>query len=216
MSPRRELAERLSLIVITDPAAPAGPLAAARAALTAGAPAIQLRWKGGAARDILELARALRRETLEADALLFVNDRVDIALAAGADGVHLGDDDLPTSAVRRIVPPSFIIGRSVDTPDEAVAARKEGADYVGAGPVFATSTKSDTGSVLGLAGLAAFRAAAGVPIVAIGGITPAGVGGVRRAGADGIAVIGAVMFARDPAAATAALLDEIRSAGSAK
>src|SRR5690606_15107195 len=145
MSAERRLAERLALIVITDPSARIGVRSAVTAALAAGAPAIQLRWKDGSSREMLELARELRRDTAAAGALLFINDRVDVALASGADGVHLGDDDIPVEVARRIAPRPFLIGRSVDTPEEANAARLAGADYVGAGPIFSTLSKEDTG-----------------------------------------------------------------------
>ncbi|MEX0912788.1 MAG: thiamine phosphate synthase [Gemmatimonadota bacterium] len=206
----RALAERLSLMVITDPGASGGPVAAAKAALEAGAPAVQLRWKDGAARELLELAGELRRATHDAGALFLVNDRVDIALAVGADGCHLGDDDIPLEAARRIAPPGFIIGRSVDTPDEARIAEAKGATYVGMGPVFPTGSKSNVGAVVGEAGITAARAQVRIPIVAIGGIGAAEATGVARAGADGIAVISAVMHAPDPGAATRRLLEAVR------
>src|SRR5690606_35532654 len=107
----------------------------------------------------------------------------DVALAVGADGVHLGDDDLPVSSVRAVVPQDFIIGKSVDTPEEAILAASEGADYVGAGPVYSTSSKGDTGPVLGLEGLGAFRGGS-LPVVAICGITAERAGSVVRAGAS--------------------------------
>lgn len=203
-----ELARRLSLIVITDPSATIGTLQASIAALDAGAPAIQVRWKDGDAREIAALARTLRVNTRRTGALLFINDRVDIALAVDADGVHLGDDDLPVGAVRGITPEGFLIGKSVDTPDEASAALKEGADYVGAGPVFATMSKGDTGPVLGLHRLEAFRDC-GLPVVGIGGITAERARSVVQAGATGVAVIGDVMFSDAPAAATRRILAEI-------
>ena len=117
MSPG-ELAARLSLVVITDAecAAGRGLVQVVRAALRGGAPAVQVRAKTETARETVELSRSLREETRAAGALLFVNDRVDVALAAGADGAHLGDDDLPLAAARSIVPPGFLLGRSVDTP----------------------------------------------------------------------------------------------------
>lgn len=210
MAHDRPLVERLRLIVITDPASPHGPLNAARAALRAGAPALQVRWKGAGAREIMGLATDLREATSEAGALLFVNDRLDVAVAAGADGVHLGQDDLPLRAARQIAPPGFLIGISVDTPGEAVAAEAAGADYVGVGPIYLTATKNDAGPVLGPEGVRPFRERVAIPIVAIGGIGPASAASVIQAGADGVAVIGAVMFADDPGAATNGILREIR------
>lgn len=208
MSDPGELVRRLSLIVITDPAATGGALGSATAAIDAGAPAIQIRWKDGDAKDLVDLAKILRVRTRKAGALLFINDRVDVALAVEADGVHLGDDDLPVEVVRPIVPDGFIIGKSVDTPEEGRTAAGTGADYVGAGPVFATASKGDTGPVLGLEALEGFRAC-GLPVVAIGGITAATARSVIRAGASGLAVIGDVMFSHDPGKATRRLLEEV-------
>lgn len=196
-------------MVVTDPAAPAGVVHAVRAALRAGTPAVQLRWKEGRTRDLLELGRALRDATAAAGALLIVNDRVDIALAVGADGAHLGDDDLPLPAARGIVPAGFLLGRSVDTPAEAEAAERGGADYVGVGPVFPTGTKLDTGPVIGSVGIRAVRASVSLPILAIGGIGVETAAEVTRAGADGVAVIGAVMGRSDPESAAGELLRQV-------
>jgi thiamine-phosphate pyrophosphorylase len=206
------LAERLSLIVITDPSARAGIVAAVRDALRAGAPSIQLRSKKAPTRQLLDLAHELRALTREANALLFINDRVDVALAAAADGAHLGDDDIPLSVARRIVPEGFLLGRSVDTGEEARQAEAEGADYVGLGPVYATGTKGDSGPVVGIAGVAVVRSQVRIPLVAIGGITAETAAEVVQAGADGIAVVSAVMRAADPEQATAELLLRIRQA----
>lgn len=206
--PDQELAARLGLIVITDRAL-AGPRAVAEvvaAALSAGAPAVQLREKTLPPRDILPLARLLRAETRHAGALFLVNDRLDLALAVHADGIHLGPDDLPLPAARRIAPPGFLIGRSANTPAAARSAVAAGADYIGCGPVFPTTTKKDAGSPVGLDGLAAVAAAVPAPVVAIGGITPARAGGVFDAGAAGCAVVSAVMAAPDPARAVHELL----------
>ncbi|HEV2150418.1 MAG TPA: thiamine phosphate synthase, partial [Longimicrobiaceae bacterium] len=153
----RDLARSLALVVITDPRCGEGRalVDVVRAALRGGAPSIQLRAKTETAREMAELARTLREETRAAGALLWVNDRVDVALAAGADGAHVGADDLPVAAVRRIAPPGFLLGRSVETPEEAVRAREDGADYVGVGPVYETSSKDDAGLPVGLARIAA-------------------------------------------------------------
>jgi thiamine-phosphate pyrophosphorylase len=210
MSSPIEFADALSLIVITDPEATIGTVPAVQAAVAAGARAVQLRWKSGTAGDMVHLAKELREITRSAGALLFINDRVDVALAVDADGVHLGDDDLPVSTVRRTVPQGFLIGKSVDTPEEAAQAALEGADYVGAGPVYATSSKGDTGPVLGLDGLARFRDGE-LPVVAIGGITAGRAEDVIRTGASGVAVIGAVMFTTDPGEATRELLEAIEA-----
>jgi thiamine-phosphate diphosphorylase len=170
-------------------------------ALSAGAPAIQIRNKGDSPRQLVELGRALRTATREAGALLFLNDRMDLALAVEADGVHLGPNDLPVRAVRRIAPPGFLIGRSADDPDVARQAVEDGADYIGCGTVYPTSTKRDAGEVIGLDGLLRVVRAVSVPVVAIGGITTDRAAEVAAAGAAGVAVVGAVMAAADPVAA---------------
>ena len=203
-----DLARRLSLIVITDPECGADRciVDVVRAALQAGAPSIQLRGKDQPAREQVDLARALLAETRAASALLWINDRLDVALAAGADGVHLGQDDLPVEAARRIVPPGFAIGISAETPELARAAERGGADYVGTGPVYETGSKADAGAAVGLARVSDVAAAVRIPVLGIGGIAAENAGAVARAGAAGVAVISAVMRAADPAAATRALL----------
>lgn len=210
--PPHRLAERLALIVITDP--DCGPdrsiVDVVRAVLAAGAPAIQLRDKHGDGRSVLELTTALLHETRRTGALLFVNDRVDVALAAGADGAHVGDDDLPVRAVRSIAPEGFVVGRSVDDPASALAAEADGADYVGVGPVYATPSKADAGPVIGLQGVEAVSRAVRVPVVAIGGVDAGNAEDVAAAGAAGVAVIRAVMAAADPGRATAGLVEAVR------
>lgn len=200
------LAERLALMIITDPQAMNGPVMAAEAALQGGATAVQLRWKGASTRDLLDMAVELRALTRRYEALLLVNDRLDVALASSADGAHLGDDDLPLEVARRIAPPPFIIGRSVDNASEARAAEAAGADYVGLGPIFPTGSKTGLGAAIGPEGIAEVRPSIEIPLVAIGGIDALNAPRVLRAGADGIAVIGAVMMSEDPAAMAAELL----------
>ena len=205
---RGELAARLRLIVITDRdlARPREVTDVVAAALRAGATAVQLREKALPPRDILPLARRLRAETEAAGALLFVNDRLDLALAAGADGVHLGPDDLPVAAARRIAPHGFLIGFSADEPDAARAAVAGGADYIGCGAVFPTSTKRDAGRAVGIEGLAMVAEAVDAPVVAIGGITAERAPGAFAGGADGCAVVRAVMAAPVPGRAVRSLL----------
>lgn len=206
------LRDRLALMVVTDPDCGGRPLVqVVRHALAGGAPSIQLRAKEATAREMAELASLLLVETRAAGALLFVNDRVDVALAVGADGAHVGTDDLPLAAARAIAPPGFLLGRSVDTAEEAARAVAEGADYLGVGPVYPTGSKADAGAVVGLAGVAAAREAAGkVPLVAIGGIGEGNAREVAAAGADGVAVISAVMRAADARGATERLLAGVR------
>jgi thiamine-phosphate pyrophosphorylase len=213
MSDGRSLAERLALIVVTD--AECGTdrelVEVVRAALAGGAPAVQLRAKTETSREMVELASRLLVETRAAGALLFVNDRMDVALAVGADGAHLGNDDLPIPAARRIAPPGFLLGRSVETLAEAEQAIHDGADYLGVGPVYATLSKADAGPVIGAEGVRAMCDAAGpAPVVGIGGIDATNAGEVAGAGAAGVAVIRAVMLAADPGAAAAALLRSVR------
>ena len=196
------LARALRLIVITDTglAAPRSVVEVVAAALAGGAKAVQLRNKGESARELMAVGTELRARTRQAGALLFVNDRMDVALALGADGVHLGPADLPVAAVRRHAPPGFLVGRSADDPLVARTAVADGADYIGCGTVYATTTKADAGDVIGLEGLRAVVEAVAVPVVGIGGITAARAPEVVGTGAAGVAVVGAVMAAADPAA----------------
>lgn len=193
----------LRLYLVTDEALAGGrPLAAVvGAAVDGGVTCVQLRAKTDSARRILEQARELLALLRPRGVPLIVNDRLDIALAAGADGVHVGQDDLPGAAVRRLAPPGFRIGVSVSTVAEACAAEADGADYLGVSPVFDTPTKRDTPRAAGLEGLRRIRAATRLPLVAIGGIHAGNAAAVRAAGADGLAVVSAIMSAPDPAAA---------------
>ena len=197
----------LRLIVVTDRAlaAPRPLDNVVRAALDGGAPAIQLRDKSADAATLLEQARALLPLVRRYGALLFINDRVDVALAAGADGVHLGPEDLPIAAARAIAP-QLLIGYSTDDPQLARAAERDGASYIGCGAVFGTRTKDVGGEAIGVGRLGEVVAAVNIPVVGIGGITRANVAAVAEAGAAGAAVVGAIMSADDPGAAARALL----------
>jgi thiamine-phosphate pyrophosphorylase len=200
--------ERLRLVVITDreKAGSRGVEAVVDAALRGGARCIQLREKVLGAGEILPLAQRLRRQTQAHGALFIVNDRVDLALACNADGVHLGPDDLPIPEVRRMTPPDFLIGFSTDDPATAVAALAEGADYLGCGTVWPTASKGDAGHSIGPTGLAAVCRAVPAPVVAIGGITVERLPLLTNTGAAGVAVIHAVMAADDPASVVRAFL----------
>jgi len=171
-----------------------------RDAVAGGVTCVQLREKEASSREFYDLARALLGVTRPAGVPLIVNDRLDIALAAGADGVHVGQSDLPLDAVRRLVPPSFLVGVSAESDDDAVQAAASGATYVAASPVFATPTKTDTAPALGLDGVAALRAALppACPLVAIGGIHLDNASAVLAAGADGLAVVSEIMSAPSP------------------
>ncbi len=208
----------LYVVTIRDEAAGRGHLDVAEAALAGGAHVLQLRDKELPARDLLALALRIREMiTARAPRTLFiVNDRVDVAAAAGADGVHLGQEDLPCRAARAILGPEALIGVSATCLEEAVAAEAEGADYLGVGPVFPTPSKDDAAPAMGLADLARIRAATSLPIVAIGGIGEANAEAVLAHGADGIAVISAVTAAEDMAAAAGRLARLVSAARTAK
>ena len=178
----------------------------ARAALDGGARLIQIRDKNGSDRAFYEAALAIRKLVSEAGALFFVNDRVDIAAAVGADGANVGQTDLPMSAARAILGPKAIIGVSCDCLEQAIRAEAEGADYVGYGLVFPTSTKLDAGPVSGLETLREVCARVALPVVAIGGICASNIAEVASAGAACAAVISAIVCADDMTAATIDLI----------
>jgi thiamine-phosphate pyrophosphorylase len=202
-----DLRPRLRLYVATDRALAGGRdlCEIVAAALRGGATAVQLRDKDATARATLALGSRLRALTRAHGALFIVNDRADLALALDADGVHLGQDDLPVAAARRILGPHAVVGVSTNLPEEACRAAEEGASYVGVGPAYPTNTKANTRALLGPRRIALVRAGTRLPLVAIGGITAAGAPALRAAGADGICVIGAVIGAPDPEMATRTL-----------
>ena len=172
-----------------------------------GASLIQLREKRMPALDFFEQAKAAQQHGVQ----LIINDRVDIALATGAAGVHLGQDDLPPDAARTLLGPRAIIGYSTHNVDQAISAIKLPIDYLAIGPIFSTSTKTDTAPVLGLEGLRAVRQAIGeFPLVAIGGITEANAREVIDAGADSVAVISALLSGSNITTATQTLLEHLR------
>jgi len=169
----------------------------ARRALDGGADIIQLRDKDLSCREFLAEACTIREITAEAGRLFIVNDRIEVALSAGADGVHLGQDDLPVRAARKIVPRDFIIGVSVSSAAGAVQAADEGADYIALSPTFSTPSKADAGPGHGIDTLRGICRAVSLPVIAIGGIGPHNVAGVIGAGAEGVAVISAVVGQED-------------------
>lgn len=181
--------------------------------LAAGAPCVQVRAKGLDDRAWFELAAAVAGRCREAGALCIVNDRADIARAAGAHGVHVGDDDLPVAAARRAAGADLLLGATARGPQQAARAVADGADYLGVGPVFATTTKRGLPDPIGTDGLAAVVAAVDVPVIAIAGVTAERVAGVLDTGAHGVAVVGAVTDDEDPAAAVGALLDRLGGGG---
>ena len=204
---RSDLFERLSmnfdLYVITDVniGLQRSHAEIAGQAIAGGADAIQLRDKSCSSRELIRIGRVVRGITLRGGSLFLVNDRLDVALACGADGVHLGQGDIRTDVARQIVPPGFIIGVSVSSVEEAIQAEREGADYVALSPTFSTGSKQDAGPGHGLDMLRDIRRSVSVPVIAIGGIHRGNVGEVIAAGADGVAVISAVAGATDIAAA---------------
>ena len=214
---RRRTAERLrGLYVIIDPALTGGrdPAWVAEQAVAGGASALQLRVKDGNKGRWLPLARELLDLCANAGTALIVNDHPDIAAAIGADGVHLGQGDLPLSAARKSLRPWQIAGTSNALRDEALASAAQGADYIAVGRMFPTGSKADTRPA-GPETLRAVRSAlpeGGPPLLAIGGVAPENAGEVARAGADGVCVIAAVTLAADPRAAAARLVEAFASA----
>ena len=174
-------------------------------ALQAGVTLVQYREKNGLGREMLQKAVALRRLCHQYHVPFIVNDRLDVALLSEADGVHLGQDDLPVAEARKLTGPDFIIGATAHNVQEAVEAQAAGADYLGCGAVFATNTKHDT-IPLGLEGLRAIRNAVTIPIVGIAGITPQNYKQVLATGADGAAVVSAILGTEDITTAVKAFL----------
>ena len=197
-----DVASACRLIAITDDIRDGreGITARALAAMRGGATMIQVRLKHVDARSLAEVARAL---VIAVPIPVVINDRVDVAMAVGAAGVHVGADDLPVAAVRRITPPGFIVGVSVGSDIEAAAAT--GADYVGIGPVYGSGSKLDAGGAIGVSEFGRLASVVRLPAVAIGGITAETAPPVMAAGATGIAVIAAIFGRPDPESAARAL-----------
>ena len=200
-----------SLYLVTDRTLSLGrsTVEVVRAAIRGGVSCVQLREKGCSTREFMDEARLLKALLAGTGVPLFINDRLDVALAVGADGVHLGQNDLAIADARRLVGNRMIIGISAESVADAVRAEAEGADYIGASPVFTTPTKTDTAPPLGLDGLRAIRRAVRLPLVAIGGIDADNAAQVLRAGADGLAVVSAIVSAPCPRTAAAALRQQI-------
>lgn len=181
-------------------------------ALKGGAGCVQLRAKGLGKRPLLKAAREMRRLTEDAGATLIINDHLDIALAAGADGVHLGQDDLPIPEARRLAGPALLLGASTHTLEQALEAEREGADYINVGPVFPTQTKQGGSPPVGPALITRVKAEVRTPQTCMGGIHLGNVREVVLAGADRVAVVSAVVAAEDIEQAARALVDEIHRA----
>lgn len=208
----RPLQDILPLYVIVDGATPEAVL---RAALAGGATCIQFREKHLDSGSALVAAARLQDLCRQAGVPFLINDRVDWALALDADGVHLGQSDMPTGVARRLLGPGRILGVSAHNPAEALAAEAAGADCLGVGPMYPTSSK-EVGEPVGPPGIARVRAATGLPLVGIGGIGPGRAAAVIEAGAQGVAVISAVVGAADPRASARALAAEVKTALAAR
>lgn len=200
-----------SLYLVADPAlcGERGILATVEAALKGGVTAVQLRDKDAPAREISQLALALMGLLKVHGVPLLINDRLDVALAVGADGVHLGQSDLQVEAARKIAGPKFIVGLSVSRSDQVAKAnswRPGTVDYLGIGPVFSTSTKKDARAPLGLDVTAKLRRTTQLPCIGIGGINIDNAGSAWSTGLNGIAVVSAICAADDPKSAAEALL----------
>lgn len=200
------------LHLITDTRSGRDPLPVVRAALAASGAcgqriAVQVRAKQATDREVVDLTRRVLLLARPAGALVLVNDRLDLAMAASADGVHLGADDLPIEDATRLSGPGMVIGGTVRHPRAAADAGRAGAAYLGVGPVFATATKNGLPNPLGAAGLRTVTSGAPLPVLAIGGVNATNIAELMGAGAHGVAVVTAVSDEADPQAATARLLE---------
>lgn len=191
----------LYFVSAESPARERNHLEAIAQAIAGGATFVQLRDKTRSDEDFMELAKKALAVSRAAGVPFIVNDRVNVALEIGADGLHIGQSDAALKEARKLLGPESIIGVSVETVDEALGAMAGGADYLGVGPIYPTGSKADAGAPIGLEGLAAIRAAVDLPLVAIGGISKDRATEVVRAGADGIAVISAITEADNMKAA---------------
>ena len=203
-----------TLYVITDDRLSRGRshLEVAQEAIKGGASLIQFRDKEMTTRQLVETAGKIKGLTDKVNIPLIINDRLDVALAVDADGVHVGQADMPAGLARKLIGPHKILGVSASTVEEALQAEREGADYVSASPVFTTPTKPDAPPPTGLEGLRAIVNAVNLPVIAIGGINEENVTEVMEAGAQGVAVISAVVSAPDIAAAARHLRETIEAA----
>lgn len=206
----------LDLYLVADSTlcGPRGLLATVTAAVSGGVTLVQLREPGATTRELCRLGTALQEVLADSGVPLVVDDRVDVALAVGAAGVHLGQSDLDVRTARRLVGDDLVIGLSVSTAAEVAEAGRLPAgtvDHLGIGPVFATATKPGAAAPLGITGTAELRAATTLPCVAIGGIGPANLAAVRATGVDGVAVVSAICAAGDPARAATQLRSPSRS-----
>lgn len=183
-----------------------------KAAVSGGATVVQLREKHCPTGEFIHLARQLKKLLQGSGVPLIINDRLDVALAVEADGLHLGQQDMAVADARRLAGSGLIIGVSAESFADALRAEREGADYLGISPVFATTTKKDAAAPLGLEGVGRIRAAVRLPLVGIGGVNVDNVASVIAAGADGAAVVSAIVAAENPEQAARELKKRIVSA----
>ena len=183
-----------------------------KAAVDGGVTVVQLREKHCSTREFIEQALAIKNFLKARKVPLIINDRLDVAQAVKADGVHLGQTDMPLEMAKDILGDSMLIGISAESLEDAIAAEKGGADYLGVSPIYTTSTKTDTAPPLGLAGLREIRKAVSLPLVGIGGLNKENSAEAIRSGADGVAVVSAIVAADDPKAAAIELKQVITEA----
>ena len=205
-----------SLYLVTDRGLARGrsTLEIVKAAVQGGVTCVQLREKKCSTLDFIEQARTVKDFLKARGVPLVINDRVDVALAVEADGVHLGQTDMPLAIAKKILGGSMFIGISAESLEDALEAEKGGADYLGVSPIYGTPTKTDTAPALGLEGLRDIRKAVNIPLVGIGGLNPSNAREVIRNGADGVAVVSAIVAADDPGQAAAELkriIDEAKT-----
>ena len=200
-----------SLYLVTDRSLSSGRsiLEIVEAAVHGGVTCVQLREKECSTLEFIEQAFAIKERLKAPNIPLIINDRLDVAQAVRADGVHLGQTDMPLKMAREIVKESMIVGISAESLEDAIQAEKGGADYLGVSPIYATPTKTDTAPPLGLEGLRTIRAAVDIPLVGIGGLNQDNAASVIRCGADGVAVVSAIVAAVDPEKAARRLIETI-------
>ena len=203
-----------SLYLVTDRGLARGRsnLEIVKAAVDGGATVVQLREKDCSTREFIKQATAIKNFLKARRVPLIINDRLDVAQAVKADGVHLGQTDMPLAMAKDILGDSMIIGISAESLEDAIAAEKGGADYLGVSPIYATPTKTDTALPLGLTGLREIRKVVKLPLVGIGGLNRGNSAELIRSGADGVAVVSAIVAADDPEAAASALKQAILEA----
>jgi len=203
-----------SLYLVTDRGLARGrsTIEVVKAAVSGGVTCVQLREKDCSTLEFIEQARAIKSFLEEREVPLIINDRLDVALAVGAEGVHLGQSDMPLEMAQKIAGPSMLIGISAESVQDAVKAENGGADYLGVSPIYTTPTKTDTAPPLGIQGLREIKNRVKIPLVGIGGLNNSNAAEVIRSGADGVAVVSAIVAAEDPETAAMNLKQIINEA----